>query len=285
MTCFGQSKCSCEKNPHHTDLELAASKSGWDGNQAWDVCKAGKNAGTFCQPSIMNECCIRECTQLHRGDKGSISDCKYDCGVHALNGCNQGGGGGDQPDKGKKIGENCCRFNATQGGCEVVGTCYEKECTADGDSCYPNDALNKCSTCHSAHGDGSPPDNTQWSSDQKQKFFSMLKTEGVPDTIAPCIEKNIEEKYTYNQFDNLPHTQENKDFIANLVTSCTKDPNYDGNYNRVGSTGTHSSGQGLSTLAIVGIVASSVIVLIGLIALFMSIKKNKKSLRRTRVDI
>lgn len=269
MVC--RSNCNCNKNPHHIALGFVASNSGWDGNQAWNVCKAGKDVGDFCKPSTMNECCLRECTQLNRGDTDKISNCKYDCGVNALNGCNQGGGGGDQPDRGKKIGENCCRFDTVGGECEVIGTCYENECSVDGDSCYPGDALNKCSSCISDHGSPTHPSDDGWTVNQRNTIIKVMTDAGAPQNSAICVERNIEARYTFQQFNNLSETYVKK-FVLNLMNKCKDDPNYNANYNRDGVPPSPPD-KGLSTLTIVGIVVGSVIVLIGLILLFISIKK------------
>ena len=250
---------------------------GWSGDQAFNVCKAGKDIGTFCQPSVMDGCCVSECTQLHPGDPNCLQDCKN----LSQNYCSgQGGGGGG--DLGPKFGDDCCRFDTTKGGgCEYVGTCYENECKADGDTCYPNDV--DCSKCKAAQGGGgpTPPDTTAWTQDERDQFINDLTARapngpGIQRNVAQCVEKNTEDKYSHKQFANLPHNPKTTKFFTDLTANCVADPNYDAHNKRVsGGGGGGGGGGGLSTGAIIGIVAGSLLLLGGLIALFMSRKKNR----------
>jgi hypothetical protein len=120
-----------------------------------------------------------------------------------------------------------------------------------------------------------PVPDPDWTTEKNEFITMLMRKFGVSRDISVCAQRNVEKKYTYQQFKNLQPT-ESLDFIQKLIQKCKNDQ----------IDGTTPSGKGLSTLEIVGIVSGSIIILIGLIVLIRLMKKKKNTYSsRTRVDI
>ena len=187
-----------------------------------------------------NQDCITCCTEninTHCKDIDPESNCEDLCRQHNKT---------PPPTPGKKLfGNNCCRAGGPYNeSCESIGTCYTDECEK-GYNCYVDDA--NCSKCFKNHPPRPPhPPNPPptpysgpdpWSESDKQKFM-----DGFPAKISKneklCILKNLEEKYTYAQFNKLDRADsDNIEFIRNLLSACSNKSDYDGGYTREGTGG------------------------------------------------
>lgn len=141
----------------------------------------------------------------------------------------------------------------------------------------------------SGGGGGGTPDTTEWTAAEKSKCISDLMDKqggpGLPLNIAQCIERNTEDKYSHDQFSGLNCNDKTTKFFTDLTTKCAANPSYDANNTRVtgggggnggggGGNGGGDDGDGLSTGAIIGIIVGSLLLIGGLIALYMSMKKD-----------
>jgi hypothetical protein len=122
-------------------------------------------------------------------------------------------------------------------------------------------------------GGGGTPDKTAWSSSEKSTFINDLMNTtsgpGLTENISKCMEKNTEDKYSHIQFSKLPKNVKTTKFFTDLKNNCTINPAYDA-HNTRGSGG--GGGNSLSTGAIIGIIAGSLLIIGGIIALYMSRK-------------
>jgi hypothetical protein len=151
------------------------------------------------------------------------------------------------------VGNGCCRFDPSDGGgCEWMGTCNGDECK-NGFKCYKD-----CDKCLSANPNPNPNPNPHpnphpptpysgsypWSDSDKQKFMNGFPIK-ISSNVKLCILKNLEEKYSYEQFNNLDvENQENREFMKKILNECTKNSDYDGKYIRGGNGGGGNGGGG-----------------------------------------
>jgi len=181
-------------------------------------------------------------------------------------------------------GEAPCAFDCSSSGCEA---CEKKSksggCTPD--VCIPNEGGGG----RPGGGGGNTGDPGNWSTDQKddirthlkQTFPDIAKLEHFDmhkvneDDVINCSLAQISNQFSYSQLADDSGSSDDPavtNKILSIMVTCVNSHSTGG-----GGTpgGTPGGGKGLSTGAIIGIVAGSLLLLGGLIALFMSRKKNR----------
>jgi hypothetical protein len=235
--------CSCDsdqlKCPSAPDPSPPSPSPSKDGHAGFQQCKS-KPGSVVCDVNYVDNCCRSYC--------GTDSACYYDCTDDAQNYCSgQGtesctsdnmctggmvcvGGKCQNSDRGKKLGDSCCRYDATNGQCEQIGTCYEKEC-ASPDKCFIKDDTS-CTSCNNS-GCGSCYNNqnnkgkctnipSSWIKDFYNAFVNALLTiPNITKPIAQCIANTLAKKY--------PDPTKIKDkiikgIVADCIAGSIKDP-------------------------------------------------------------
>jgi hypothetical protein len=151
--------CPCDNDQSRCPSAPSPPSPSKDGKAGFQQCKSKAGTG-ICNETAIESCCASYC--------GNDSACLYDCDADARNFCSGESCTSDStcqnglkcisgmcqtpaPDRGPKLGDSCCRYDATNSSCEQVGTCYQNEC-ASPDKCFIKDS--ECSACNSSIGGG-----------------------------------------------------------------------------------------------------------------------------------
>jgi hypothetical protein len=213
--------------------------------------------------SILTDCCDEK--NLPNGS----------CSSKALNYCTDTGrddGGGTNPPDDDWVYNPCFRFEEEKGSCFRMSKCNTEECSIDGFSCY-----HSSEECISSN-----PEHIWTDSNKKQLIKDLIEKGEVSQKVAYCISKKIEEKYSFQEFHDLPDNDPiSTPILTGFATTCIAKfggGNRSGNGSGNGSGSGNGGGNGLSKGPIIGIVAGAILLICGLIVLYMSI--NKKGIRK-----